>query len=472
MSKNRIIGQLLGEKGNQVFEQKLKMFSVSDADAQLRRDAYSAVMEQTLAFEEKILGKDRRRAFAASVTSANLSGVSIYAGVMKSYVNSIAPIFCVERQMDTVQQQLMYIDFYEVLSGQAISPNIGADSAWQRQMDRKVETVTPGTPQSLVYGDPIVPKSFYAEVRKGDVVKGTIQDNGQGKFLATPGLITDASTIVYNNNGAATINFTWAVGLDADKLVYAVNHDVSAKDEVKKAYGKHGYYSMVADPLLIPVERNIIADHAISKQGVLNSDELYANFVENEYTKEINRKVFDSLIFNYTGNTYHLDLSSFTLAAGRWDTITRTFLNALAQGENLIAEQTYKGAKVTGILAAPDTIQVFDLLNTDLGWIKNVDSTYFQDIAGWLNGTPVVRCASLPAGEIMLTHRTADGQIAPAFHGIFLAPTEMPVVANFKNMTNYATGMYSMEGVGYTSSKLCVKLKITLPGDLTLVKLT
>jgi hypothetical protein len=71
MSKETLIERLLG-KEVQKFESKLKMFSVSDADADSRRRVYSQVLEQTMELDRKVLG---RKTFAegASVSAANLS---------------------------------------------------------------------------------------------------------------------------------------------------------------------------------------------------------------------------------------------------------------------------------------------------------------------------------------------------------------------------------------------------------------
>jgi hypothetical protein len=467
-----LIDKLLGKNATQ-FDQRLAMLSVSDIDRENRRRVYSSVLENTLDLDTKIMG-GRRTFSGASVSAANLSGTAIYSGIMWAYVNNIAPIFCVERATDAPKQQLMYVDMYDILKNELIVPNIGPDQAWASESNRTSATIVVGTPLTVMGGFPITPKSFYAEVYNAGTLVGTIQDNGRGVFIATPGVLDatnpSTSTITYNTGNASTFTLTWDSSLVADKIVYALNWDSTAQDETNAGVGKVDYFNMTTEPLLIPVQRNLVADHAMAKQGIINADDLYSNFVQNEYTKAINRTVFDALLQGYQGNTYQIDLSNFTLAAGNWETIVRAFLSALAQGENLIAEQTYKGAKVTGILAHPNTIQVFDLISVESGWIKNTDSTYFNDVAGWLNGVPVVRCDDprMNSGDIMLTHRTQDGMLAPCFHGIFLGPTELPVIGSFKNITNYATGLYSMEGVGFTSSKLCVKLNVVLPTDLQL----
>ena len=470
------IASILGAKGTQEFDNRLKMFSLSEEDAAMRRKAFADTIAQTMEINDRVAGRSRRSfAGGASLSSANLAGVSIYAGVMRSFVQSIAPIFAVQRNIDAPSQKIMYVDFYDILNNELIVPNIGADRAWADKKRHTIDTITPGSTSTIVPGTPLVPKTFRAEVYNvagtTRTLVGTIVDGGNGKFLATPGMIKDTSKIEYNNGGASTIQLDFEAGLTATQLEWVVVYDVPGDDEVNKAYGNVKYYDVDTTPILVPVERNVIADHAMAKQGIINQDELYANFIENEYTKVVNQRVFDALVQGYSGDTFEVDLSSFSLASGFYDTIVRTFKSALAQAENQLAAQTFKGAKCTGYLASPEAVNVFDYMTPGDGWVKNMNSTYYKDIVGWYNDVPVVRCLDLPAGELMLTVRTDDGYVAPLFHAMFLAPTELPVVANYQNMTKYASGMYSMEGFGFSSSALCVKLKIKTPAELGLKKL-
>lgn len=453
------------------FQRALKMFSVSDQDAMNREAAICRVIENTMEINEMY---NKRRGFAASVSAANLAGSSVYAAIMRSFVNSIAPIFAVQRSMDTPIQELMYVDFYDVLNKELIVPNIGADKEWiSKDSNASTEVLDPKSDWTLSGADPIIPRSFVAELYKGDQLKGRIVDDGAGNLLASPGILGDNSMIQYNNGGTATVLLNWAAGLDADKLSYKVLFDQTSKDVVNRAFGKTDYYRLATEPLLVPVERNILADHAMAKQGIVNNDELYANFVENEYTKAINNKVFKSLVNNYVGDTWQIDLSNFSLAAGKVDTLKVAFKNAINQGENRIAENTYKEAKITGILAGHEACDMFNLLDSTQGWVKNMNRSYYKDIVGWLDEVPVVlaNTPGLASDEAILTHRTADGQIAPLFHGMFLAPTELPIVANYAQLTDYSTGLYSMEGFGYTSSKLCLKMKFKAPQDIKIARM-
>ena len=455
------------------FQRALKMFSVSDADAQNRERVIKTVIDNTMEVNSMFWSKNNRKAFAASVTAGNLDGTTIYAAVMRSFVNSVAPIFAVQRAMDTPKQQLMYIDFYDILNNELIVPNIGPDKAWLDKNNSVTEVLDPSTPYVISSGNPIMPRTFMAEIYEGSKLLGKIVDDGAGHFMASPGLIKEGSAINYNNGGSSTVTLDWAAGLAANKITYNVVFDVTAKDDVNRAFGKSDYYNMITEPLLVPVERNILTDHAMAKQGIINNDELYANFVENEYTKAINNKVYQGLINNYSGDTWQIDLSSFSLAAGRIDTLKTAFKNALTQGENRIAENTYKEAKVTGILAGHEAVDMFNLLTQEQGWIKNENRSYYKDIVGWLDQVPVVltNTPGLGTDEVMLTHRTADGQVAPLFHGIFLAPTDLPIVANYRQITDYTTGLYSMEGFGYTSSKLCLKIKFKTPEDIKIARM-
>lgn len=465
---------------NADFQRKLKMFSVSDHDAMLREAAIVRAINNTIDLTDYVMRKRGQFAGGASVSSANLDGSMIYSSIMRSYVSSFIPIFAVSRDMDAPKQQLMYTDFYDLLDQQLIVPNIGPDRAWVEKVwdgthgaNPVTETLNPATPLTITAGTPILPRSFKAIIKKDNVVKGEIYDNGQGGYFATPGILASTgSNIIYNSGTSSTVHLVFETGLDANKIEYTCIFDQTADDKVNRAFGKNDYYNMQTEPLLVPVERDVISDHAMAKQGIINTDELYANFIETEYTKAINNKIVRTLTSNYTGDSYRADLSHFSLAAGQAEALSRTVKHVFAQAENILAEQTYKEAKVTGILAGHKSVDLLNFLTPDQGWVKNNNRGYYKDIVGWLDGAPVVLAnQGIAEDEVMLTSRTEDGQIAPIFHGIFLAPTDLPVVANYAQITQYTSGLYSMEGFGYTTSKLCTKIKFTVPSDLQVVRI-
>lgn len=488
---SQFISSVLGAKGAEEFENQMRLFSNSNATLDARRKCYADTIRATLDINDAILGADAkkgRKAFAdciaggASLSSANLAGVSIYAGIMKSYVQSIAPIFSVQRNVDTPRALIQYVDFYDIINGKNVAPNIGkGEAGWSDDIEwTDADGTEPGAGDNkvsgmyvtsdnktikVITGTSVLPRSVKLDCygAEGKFV-GSVYDDGHGDLVSKPGLIT-TGTIVYSSNGTSTASINVEVGGEVEKVKLSYVRDKSAEQKLNRAYGRTKYYDMNTKPLLVPVERNIIADHAMKKQGIVNNDELYANFIETEYTKAVNERCFKSLLGNYIGDTWEIDLSQFSISNGFYDTLIRSFRAMLTQAENELARKTYKGAKCTGYVAGPDAVDVFDLMGPDMGWVKNVNSMYYKDVVGWYNDVPVVRCDDselIASDEIMLTHKTVDGYIAPLFHGMFLAPTELPVVSNYDNMTKFSTGMYSMEGFGYTTSQLCLKVKIKL----------
>lgn len=470
------------------FQRKLKMFSLSDTDALLRETAIVRAIQNTQEITNSILQK--RKAFSgASVSSANLDGSTIFAAIMRSYVNSFAPIFCVSRDMDTPKQQLMYTDFHDIFSGKEVVPNIGRDQDWVNRVYKdnantapidtmvKKQPVTVGTGVSITTGTAILPRSFQMEVLDStEKVIGTVFDDGNGKFLATPGILANTSAIEYSNGSSGTITINWDPATTGAFYSYSFAVDQTNDDKVNRAFGKNGYYNLSTEPILVPVERDVIADHAMAKQGIINTDDLYSNFIENEYTKAINNRIVRTLLHYWTGDTYLTDLSAFSVAAGHAESLSRTLKHVFTQGENLIAEQTYKEAKVTGILASHRAVDLLNFLTPEQGWVRNTNRGYYKDIVGWLDEAPVVLTDQFAKEEqnnevtFLMTSRTQDGQIAPLFHGIFLAPTDLPVVANYAQLTQYTSGLYSMEGFGFTSSKLGAKLRVKVPENLWIKK--
>lgn len=464
--------------------QSLKLFAVSDTDFKMRLNAYSNAMGRTAQLEDRVLagGAHRRvMAFAAAnpgMGAANLRGTTIYPATIMSYVSSIAPIFAVERDMDTPSADLQYMDFYNITTGDMVLPNLGQDALFGNNVVIKKDVAaTMGTSSGGSYtaSGAIIPRSVKIEwFDKSSSTTFEIVDNGNGKLMAEGGVMT-TGTVNYNT-GVVALKLAAAIDpQDTLKLSFAL--DTPSDNAVDKMGGQNKYYHVTTEPVIVPIQRNIISDAAMNKQGVIDPNELYTNVIQAEYTKLINEKVASGIVNAYVGDTYTADLSGFALAAGNYDSFIRTFQSLLVDGESTLGKQTYKGSKVTGILAGAQVSNVFQYMTENEGWIPNTQLGYFKDLIGWYKGIPVVRwtsedsdIAKVADDEIYLTHKTADGQLAPTVRGMFLSPTDLPEIANFSNPTQLASGMFSLEGVRPTTSKLAVKLKITLPASQVLHK--
>lgn len=468
--------------GNPQVVQSLKMFSVSDEDMELRVSAYMNAMANTSYIEDIALkGGAKRRVMqfaAGDVTpgmgAANLRGTTIYPATILSYVSSIAPIFSVERFMDTPQGDLQFMDFYSLITSELILPNLGKDATFGKNMYKKDLTAQiDGTNDEFIVavGTNVIPNTISFVYVAANKSLAAIHDDGNGVFLAPPGLLSAGS--VNYKTGAISITFATAPAAGA-KLTVAAAQDSPASDEVDKLMGESKYFHVTTEPIVIPIIRNIISDAAMNKQGVIDPNSLYTNLVQTTYTKLINEKVANAIIDGFDGNSYSADMSQFNLNGGFYDTFIRTFQSILVDGETLLGEQTYKGCKVSGILAGRQIANLFQYMQSGEGWIPNDQLQYFKDLIGWYKGIPVVRwddAEKIETNELYLTHKTPDGQLAPTVRGIFLTPTDLPEIGNFKNPTQMTNGMFSLEGVRPTTSKLVVKLKITLPESQFLTKL-
>lgn len=461
--------------------QSLKLFSVSDSDFALRTAAYVNAMAQTAQLEDMALRQGAQRRVAKFATNAapgmgaaDLRGLTIYPATILSYVSSIAPIFGVERNVDTPNAALMFVDFYSLLDGDLVLPNLGKDKSFGKNIYRKdMTTLIDGstTEFSVTVGSALIPRSLNVTYVSANNQIETVVDNGNGTLLAAPGLLATGSEINYKG-GTITIVFATAPAAGA-KLTLEVAEDIPSNDQVDKLAGETKYFNISTEPIMIPIIRNIITDAALNKQGVIDPNTLYTNLIQTQYTKLINEKVVNCIVDNYDGDTYTADLSSFNLAAGFYDTFIRTFQSILVNGQTILGQQTYKGCTVTGILAGRDIANVFQYMSSGEGWTPNDQLMYFKDLIGWYKGVPVVRWeddTKIAPDECYLTHKTPDGQLAPIARAMFITPTDLPEISSFDNPSQLSNGCFSIEGVDFTTSKLVVKLKFLLPTSQFLQK--
>lgn len=470
---------------SKVAVQSLKLFAQSEPDLKMKLKAYSAAMGNTAFLEDLALSRGAKRnvmnfsatAGAPGLGAGNLRGTTIYPATILSYVTSIASIFAVEREMDTPQADLQVMDFYNLLTGDSVLPNLGKDAPFGASaLDKDLSGSVNGTNKefSLESAVAIVPKSVEVIVVTPMNTIISMVDNGNGKLLAEPGFLTEAS--INYKTGSISFKTATAPATNTKIKIHAIL-DTPAEDSVEVMGGENKYFHVVTEPIVIPIQRNIVTDAAMSKQGVIDPNMIYTNVIQSQYTKRINEMVVAAIVAGYEGDTYTADLSDFDLAAGRYDTLIRTFQSIITNAETILGQQTYKGSKCTGILAGAQVSNLFSYMTPAEGFTPNLKLGYFKDLIGWYKGIPVVRwdatsnvLASVADDEMYLTHKTEDGQLAPVVRGTFITPTDIPEIYNFKNPTQLRNGVFSLEGVRSTSSKMVVKVKVVLPESQYLQK--
>jgi len=477
----KLVGKYQRDAYNALMEhpnaiQALKLFSVSQQDADLKAAAYIKAMAFTAELEDAAMRNgDRRRVLkfasagqAPGMGNANLRGTTLFPATILNYVSGISSIFAVERDIATPGEDLQFVDFYSMLDGSSILPNLGKDASFGKNIYTKDYTsLLDGTEVSfaITIGQNIIPRTIkFKATLSGSTYE--IYDDGNGNLLAAPGILADS--VINYNTGAITIEFATAPAATNDKLTLVVSLDSPAEDEIDKLAGEVKYFHVDTNPIIIPLIRNILTDAALNKQGVIDPNALYTNLIQTQYTKATNEKCVDALVRGFSGNTYTADLSAFTIASGRYDSLIRTIQSTMVDAESLLGQQTYKGAKITGILAGRKAANLFQYMNSDEGWIPNQQLAYFKDLIGWYKGCPVVRwddSTVVADDEMFITHKTIDGQLAPVARAMYITPTDLPEVGNFKNMTQVSDGMFSIEGFEPTTTKLTLKLKFTLPNN-------
>lgn len=469
--------------GNETALNHIKLFSAGSADFAMRMGAYTKAMAQTAVMEDIALSQGAHRRvmnFAAAgpgMAAANLRGTTIYPATIMSYISNIAPIFAVERFMDTPEMDAQFMDFYNLATSDVILPNLGQDKPFGDNVisNKDITSAVAGADGgSYTAAGALVPRTIEIKYVLNDGTTKTIVDNGNGVLWGEPGLLAKGS--VNYSTGVVEIKFAQTPA-GTTKIFFTGGLDTPSEGSVDKIGGQSKYYHLSTEPIIVPLQRNIIADAAMNKQGVIDPNELYTNVIQSQYTKIMNEKVAGAVVNHYDGDTFTADLSGFGLAAGNYDSFIRTFQSLMVDGGSQLEHQTYKGGKVTGILAGAQVSNTFQYMTEQEGWVPNTQLGYFKDLIGWYKGVAVVRWTAhdsdsvkVADDEIYLTHKTVDGQLAPAMRGTFITPTDLPEIANFQNSTQLSSGMFSLEGVRPTTSKLVVKMKITLPSSQVLHK--
>lgn len=476
-------------KGNKLVNDTIKMFSASNADYNARLAAYSQTLGRTAMLEDMAIqsGAMRRIAsFAAGpnqgpgLAQGNLRGTTIIPATIMSYVTNIVPIFGIERDINTPSMDLQVIDFWSILSGDRVIPNLGKDKTFKDARVTTAMTKAQATAASVNFQTgytitdttPIVPNSVQIQLKLTGNQLVTIHDM-DGSLYAPAGILdpTAGSNTVDYQAGRLTIKL--ANDLQTDEAInISYVQDIPRQDKVDKLMGDVKYYHIDAEPVVIPMVRSLVTDLTMATQGVGSPNELYSNLIEATYTKQINTKAIKALVGLHNGPAYTADLSNFNLNSGFYQTFIRSFQSLIVDGQSILGEQTYKGARITGILAGRQTANVFQYMTTEEGWIPNTQLGYFKDVIGWYNNIPVVRWEGDEVGEndIYLTHKTEDGQIGALARGMFISPTDLPEVFSFGNPTQSTNGMMSMEGIRGTDSSLVVKLTVKLPQSQFLTK--
>jgi len=441
------------------FKRGLSLTSASDIAAKQRLSVYHGAMEN---LEELHRIHARMRQFddlnAVENMAPSAMGVALAEATLAAQINSLTGYLAIERSMSQMTQDLVYRDII-TKAGASIMPLIGQDNPRTRANKIFETNLEAGTTYSITL-DAIVPGSI-AITAKINNVTYQMMDDRNGNIFAQPGLLS-AGTVNYET-GALALTFANAVAAtDTIKICYQLNKELGQGNN--RTTIRQGYFQVKAGINKFEYETDLIT--AMISQKTVGGDVIadLQKATQDEYTLSINSKLVETLKNSYAGDTLTIDLSAFSVESGFADSMLKVLNMGLASVDNAIANRCYKAVAATAYVVGNGAATMFMSLEDSQGWVAN-NTGYVNDVIGFKNGRAVIRHTYLDPFECYAIHKTANGELAPLGYGILLPATNLPLVGNFANTNEIASGIYSVDGVSPVALPLVQRFVIQMPAN-------
>jgi hypothetical protein len=488
--------------------------SVSMEDAMSRSKEYAKMFSRNEEMMNNIFGMGQnsnllQKTFSGYAETPLLSTQYFNASVA-SYVSSFAGYMSIERDFEQPNGLFYWFDVLGITDLRTVVPNLGPDSYQDINTTGSFSTsftVTANPSYTTITGRKIVPGTVRVKVAivnaTGTVVaRHELIDNGQGKFMAVPGVIAgDGPTENINYlNGSITFKLGDLVmsgtsheeggssvsdhnGLTenvANSRIEAIgkedvtgtptntNGATNTHANDKRFIAKMQQLGLSTVPDMLVAEYNIAALGALKKATGSDMATFLFTKLRELYTKCINYKLVSTLEEGYTGNDMmsDLDLSVAQMKEQFHDYRSRVdlFDSYLINVEANLAAKATKSVFVTAYVAGNQASNQFAKGGMIGKWEPNTKMTYINDLLGWYNGIPVLRSTDIQEnqgssiGTFYAIIKTQDGQMAPLARGIYMPLTDTPTVGNYNNPTQMASGIYYQEGVKYLAPELVQKV--------------
>ena len=341
------------------------------------------------------------------------------------------------------------------------------------------EVAVNGTSYTEILGRKLIPSTIRVKVIDPTGGNFELIDNGQGQLMAVAGKMTTSS--INYLNGKIKFDLTAAptasggkqpkitiVGKE-DVLGTPCNTDGAANTHAsdKRFVAKMQQLALTTVPDTLVAEYNIASMAAIKKANGSDLATFLFTKLRELYTKMINYRLVNTLEEGYKGEVMadlDMTVNSADQSGKFMDYRSRIdlFDSYLIEVEGNMAAKSFKGCATTAYLAGNRAANQFQKGGQIGKWEKNTKMTYVNDLLGWYNGIPVLRSLDVQeaAGEATFyaVHKTADGQMGPLARGIYMPITDTPVIGNYANPTQMATGVYYQEGVRYLAPELVQKV--------------
>jgi hypothetical protein len=464
----------------------LRASSVSTEDANLRGREYAKMFARNDEMRDMLGMSDGnlfQKTFSGYAETPLLSTQYFNASVA-SYVSSFAGFMSIERDFDQPNGLFYWFDVLGVTDLRTVIPNLGPDNYQDIQTMGYFEEVPENQTnpeQKLVFGRKLIPGTIRVKVET-DTQKFELIDNGQGSFMAIPGVLESGKI----NYLAGAYEFKLTVTPTSIKVVG--KEDVTGTPSCttgadnrhandKRFIAKMQQIALNTVPDMLVAEYNIAALGAMKKATGSDMATFLFTKLREIYTKTINYKLVKTLEDGYNGDTMNdLDLSNLATGAlaGRfYDYRSRVdlFEAYLVNVESTLAQKAVKGVTTTAYIAGANASNQFQKGAVIGKWEKNTKMTYISDLLGWYNGIPVLRSTDIKEDKVLdgdnnevqtgtfyAIHKTHDGQMAPLARGIYMPLTDTPTIGNYNNPTQMASGIYYQEGVRYMAPELVQKV--------------
>lgn len=428
--------------------------SRSEADAALRAKVYEKV------FSNYTEAREALKAFSGMADIPLLSN-QYFNATMASYVRSFAGFLTIERAMDQPEGLLWYLDLVGVTDNRKVLPNVGKeDLNGINARFSTTATLTTGTQEyKISTNKKLIPGSveihlIHAATPQSPIV---IRDDRQGNLLAPAGILAaNAGGEVGVNYATGLITFTVGAGFTiAENDSYSVlgYEDVAGDPAFGQLTGpgnnrfkvtNHNIH-VTTEPDMLVAENNLMAIAAMQKAVGANPAEVTGAKLTELYTKLVNQKFVRALERMWQGDMYEMDITKASKGYLDFDSYLQAFQAELVNLNTELAKRSYKGVRATAYIVGENVGNLFMKCGATGAFVANTDSTYINDLLGFYNGLPVMRHMDIDPDCGFAVVKTSDGQLAPIMRGIYLPLTNTPIVGNYNNPSQFASGVYYQE---------------------------
>lgn len=446
------------------YKNGIRLSSVSEMAAAQRQSVYDAAignLETLRQINAKMHQFDASNFVENTAPSA--MGVALAEASIKAQINSIVGYVAIERAMTQMSQLLVYRDVV-TKAGAMVMPNVGPDDPRSRASKTYSKSINQSETNITVTLDPMVAGTLAIVLKLGENTYNLIDDR-QGNVLAQAGVL-ESGTITYSTGALSLTLATAAPANSSIKVCYAVNKQLGQGNG--RTTIKQGYFEINAHINKFEFEADLIT--AMISQKTVGGD-IVAELQQSVYDEQvlsINNSLVDTLRSEYAGNTLTIDLSAYSVEGGFFDALIKTFNAGLAAVDNALASRAFKAIAATAYIVGNGAATLFMSLEDSQGWVAN-NTGYVNDVIGFYKGRAVIRNLHCSDFECYAIHKTTDGLLSPLGYGILLPATNLPLVGNFANTSELASGIYSVDGTAKVCMDLAQRFLLKLPTNWMVV---